>query len=425
MTPFARFIRHSATAWGVLGLSLVATALAWHFSEQFAPPLYPAHSLLFTLASLIAGLLLFFLLRLLAGQQERTLALARELTATLRDSEESFRSLVEFAPDAIVVINERGIIESCNPACERLFGYQSTELIGRSVSKLIAGPHREAHEDSLARYLAGGETNNSLGRGRDALALSKDGRVVAINLSVGEQRRPDGRRRFIGFIRDISDHKRHEAELEIHRHHLEDLVAARTIDLSVAEGRLRLILESTADGLYGLDSEGRFTFVNPAACRLLGYTQTELIGRSAHATIHHSYPDGRPYPEEECQQRSELFGGNLLKLDHDIYWRANGQPLHVAVAGQAMLREGEIVGAVVSFTDIQARLEAEATLRRQAEDLREQYESQERFNRILVGRELDMIRLKRQINDLAGQLGEAPPYDLSFADTLPVPGGEA
>jgi PAS domain S-box-containing protein len=243
---------------------------------------------------------------------------------------------------------------------------------------------------------------------------TKAGLVWPVEVSVTHTDEPEDR--LIVFCRDISERKRSEAELEEHRRHLEDMVVVRTLELKEAEQQVRLILESSADGLFGVDLEGRFTFVNPAACRMLGYTQDELVGRAVHATIHHRYPDGREFPEAECLLDREKRVGLTLRVDHDTYWCANGQGLDVMVASQPMLRDGKIVGSVVNFSDISERLEAEKVLRRQGEELRVQYESLEKFNLVMVGREMDMIRMKQQINLLSVQLGQAMPYDLSFVE---------
>ena len=97
----------------------------------------------------------------------------------LRDSEEGNRTLVEFAPDAILVVDERGIIQQCNPAGEVFFGYSVAELIGRNISLLMPSPDREAHDGYIARYLAGGEPR-ILGLGRDVVARRKDGSQLGI-----------------------------------------------------------------------------------------------------------------------------------------------------------------------------------------------------------------------------------------------------
>ena len=136
-------------------------------------------------------------------------------------------------------------------------------------------------------------------------------------------------------------------------------MALRTTALAEAEAHARLILESSAAGLYGTDSEGRISFVNEAACQMLGYRASELLGRATHATIHHSRPDGTPYPIESCPQTAALREGRSARVDNEVYWRADGRPIAVEYVAQPMRRQGSIVGAVVSFLDITARREAE------------------------------------------------------------------
>ncbi len=354
-------------------------------------------------------------LRRLNAQLQGEVAERAQAEQVARGKEAYFAALINTAPDAILVIDARGRVELCNPEVERLFGYPAGELVGHNVSRIMASPEREAHDGYLARYLAHGEPH-VIGSGRDVQARRKDGSLVAIHLRVGEQRLDDGSRRYIGFMRDVSERLRAEAELERHRQHLEELVAARTGALQEAEQRIRLMLESSADGIYGCDVAGRFTFANPAACRMLGYAVDELVGREVHALIHHSHPDGHTYPVETCTVHADLRAGRPVRVVHDVYWRGDGQPLHVALASQPMWRDGAIIGAVVNFSDIHERIEAEAALRRQAEALRVQNESLEKFNQIMIGRELDMIRLKGQVNELARRLGEAEPHDLRFVE---------
>ncbi|HNA29052.1 MAG TPA: PAS domain S-box protein [Thiobacillaceae bacterium] len=159
---------------------------------------------------------------------------------------------------------------------------------------------------------------------------------------------------------NITERKLAEQELERYQHHLEEIVTERTGELRATEERVRLILESTADGLFGMDTAGLFTFVNPAACAMLGYRPDQLIGRPVHRTIHHTHRDGKCYGEHECPMMATLRDGSLVRHSNEVYWRADGTALPVAYATHPMIRDGEIVGAVVSFTDITVLLESEA-----------------------------------------------------------------
>ena len=311
----------------------------------------------------LAGLLLFFSILTVSRRHREALAQAREMTHELRQSEARSRALVESAPDAIIVIDEQGVIETCNPAAQQLFGYSAEELLGRNTSVLIPGPEHDAHDRHIERFLATGESR-IMGIGRDLQARRKDGSQVSINLNMGQVTGVAGGRRFIGFIRDLSDHKRQEETLERYRNHLEVMVAERTTELAAAQAHTQMILESVADGLIGIDPKGCFSFANPAACRMLGYTQMQLMGLPVHKTIHHSRPDGTPFPEAECHTIEDMFAGKAVRQENDVYWRADGSSFPVTVAAEPMMWNGEIVAGVVSFTDITERKRAEEELRR-------------------------------------------------------------
>jgi PAS domain S-box-containing protein len=164
-------------------------------------------------------------------------------------------------------------------------------------------------------------------------------------------------------VRDVSAERAAERALEAYQTGLEETVATRTAALRATEEHLRLILESTADGLYGLDQDGVCTFINPSACRLLGYPSERLVGAGIHAMIHHTRADAGPYPEAECPTQATLRDGRAVTVDNEVFWRADGEPLPVIYASRPMLRDGAIVGAVVSFVDITERRRAEESLR--------------------------------------------------------------
>jgi len=129
--------------------------------------------------------------------------------------------------------------------------------------------------------------------------------------------------------------------------------------LKVSEERSRLILESSAEGIFGTDIEGQVTFVNPAACRMLGFTAEELIGQPSHAAFHHHRPDGSEYPQEECPMYAAYKRGKASRVDDEFLWRKDGTGVAVEYGATPMLKDGAIVGAVISFTDITERKEAE------------------------------------------------------------------
>jgi two-component system sensor kinase FixL len=122
------------------------------------------------------------------------------------------RSILESVPDAMVVIDERGAIQSFSAAAERLFGFAAGEVQGRNVSMLMPAPYHQAHDGYLDRYLTTGE-RRIIGVGRVVVGQRKDGGTFPMELAVGEVAQ-DGKRRFIGFVRDLT--QRQERERLLH-----------------------------------------------------------------------------------------------------------------------------------------------------------------------------------------------------------------
>jgi PAS domain S-box-containing protein len=126
----------------------------------------------------------------------------------LHDSEERMRAILQTAVEGIITIDDKGIIESINPAAERIFQYQSAEIIRRNVSVLMPSPFREEHDGYLANYLRTGRAK-IIGIGREIIGQRKDGTVFPMDLAVSEVRLAN-RRLFTGFVRDITERKRAE-----------------------------------------------------------------------------------------------------------------------------------------------------------------------------------------------------------------------
>jgi two-component system, LuxR family, sensor kinase FixL len=136
----------------------------------------------------------------------------KQAEAGLRAREAQLRSILETVPDAMVVIDERGRIDSFSATAERLFGWSAAEVLGRNISLLMPSPDREAHDSHIARYLASGE-RRIIGIGRVVIGQRKDGSTFPMELAVGELF-VDGRRLFTGFVRDITGRREAEARLQ-------------------------------------------------------------------------------------------------------------------------------------------------------------------------------------------------------------------
>jgi two-component system CheB/CheR fusion protein len=144
-------------------------------------------------------------------EQERGEEELRAGEQALAASEARLRAVVDTAVEAILTIDERGTIESVNPATEKLFGYSAEELIGHDITLLMPPPYREEHDGYLARYLQTGE-KRIIGIGREVQVRRKDGFIFPVDLAVSEFQ-VQGRRLFTGAIRDISARKQLEREV--------------------------------------------------------------------------------------------------------------------------------------------------------------------------------------------------------------------
>ncbi len=123
------------------------------------------------------------------------------------------------------------------------------------------------------------------------------------------------------------------------------------------------LLESTNEGLYGVDLEGRCTFLNRAGARMLGFTRYEVLGRNMHRLVHHSREDRTSYPESECPITRTFQTGQSYRIEHEVLWRKDGTWFPAEYSASPILQKGIVRGAVVTFMDITLRRQQERRLR--------------------------------------------------------------
>lgn len=140
----------------------------------------------------------------------------------------------------------------------------------------------------------------------------------------------------------------------------------------------KFLAEATSAGLIGVSLRGRVTFVNPAACRLLGYESAALIGEDIHALVHHHHPDGKPYPREECPVAAAIAAGREVHGSDQVFWRRDGQPLRAAYSTQPLIEDGRVTGGILSFLD----LDATRRLREQQREREAQLQTAQRIARL-------------------------------------------
>lgn len=252
-------------------------------------------------------------------------------------------AIVDSAVDGIIVIDAQGRIETLNPAAERLFGYREAEVAGRNITMLMPSPYREEHDGYLSRYLATGEAK-IIGIGREVRALRRDGTIFPVHLSVAEMT-VAGERKFTGIVHDLS------ARVELEER------------LRSSEERWRSIIRSAVDGIVVIDAEGRIEAFNPAAERLFGYDESEVLGRNVTVLM------PSPYREEHDHYLARYLAtgrAKIIGIGREVTARRRDGttfPVHLSV--------GEMtIGGARKFTgiihDLSARVRMEEQLREQA-----------------------------------------------------------
>ncbi|MCH7998066.1 MAG: EAL domain-containing protein [Chloroflexi bacterium] len=270
----------------------------------------------------------------------------RDITArkraeeALRESETKFRTLAETSAAAIF-IDQGTRFMFVNSALEVITGYSREELLAMHLLDVIHPDFRELVKDQGEARLRGEQVSPRY----EIKILTKSGEERWVDVTTGLIEF-EGKPSVLGTAFDVTERKQAEEAL----------------------GRLsrqnELLLNSAGEGIYGLDLEGKTTFVNPAAARMIGWEVEELIGKPQHDILHHSKPDGSPYPRESCPIYAALNDGSVHHVDDEVFWRRDGTSFPVEYASTPILDErGELAGAVVTFRDITERKQAEETIK--------------------------------------------------------------
>ena len=184
---------------------------------------------------------------------------------------------------------------------------------------------------------------------------------------------------------------------------------------------LTLLLDSTGEGIFGIDMDGRCTFVNRAAGQALGWRTEEVLGRNMHALIHHSHADGRHYPECDCPIFNAFRRGLPCRIDDEVLWRSDGTSFPAEYSSYPVVEDGHVRGAVVTFVDISQRKRAEELLKRSRDELEQRvaertHELRELANHLEAMRETERKRIAREIHDELGSLLVALKMDLNWME---------
>lgn len=274
-----------------------------------------------------------------AGQIFRIVHVVEDITARKKAEENirRFASIVEQSEDAIFSTDMEGRILSWNRAAERIYGYAADEILGQSVS-LFTPPETPDDALSVLACTARGERLE----GEERIRVRKDGSRFFALLTVSPLRDLNGKMvGASGIVRDITDKKRVEQEVQRTR------------------AELNAVVDSMGEGLYQLDTEGRLVFMNAAGERMLGYRLHEVLGRTMHDVIHSRLPDGTSRHLDDCPLTRVLRQGDPFHSDSDWFMRKDGTFMPVEYTSSPLIIDGEPAGAVLSFRDITERRRAE------------------------------------------------------------------
>jgi PAS domain S-box-containing protein len=269
----------------------------------------------------------------------------RRAQKELQEERDFISAVVDTVGSLVVVLDREARIVRFNRACEQLTGYSFDEVKGRSALDLFLAPDEaEATKGVFDNMCAGhfpcAYENDWVTRDGSRRLIAWSNTALVDTQGVVEY--------VIGTGADITERKRTEEEAQR------------------LSRQMQLLLESAGEGIYGIDKEGRCTFINHAGADLLGYQPGEVLGRNMHEVVHHHCVDGSIYPVEECLIFRAFQKGGQCHVDTEVFWRKDGSFFPVDYSSYPITERETITGAVVTFTDITERKRAGEQIAEQA-----------------------------------------------------------
>ncbi|KAA6430814.1 PAS domain S-box protein [Rufibacter glacialis] len=262
------------------------------------------------------------------------------------DDQARLKAIIDTAIDGIITIDQRGIIETVNPAAARIFGYAPEEVIGQNIKILMPEPDKSRHDGYLENYHRTGE-GQIIGKGREVVGMRKDGSLFPFLLSISEVKLQD-KVIYTGIVHDISQQKKAEQSQR------------------ESENKIKSIIQAAVDGIITIDDRGIMEMVNPSAARLFGYQEEELLGKNISVLMpepDHSRHDGYIENYHRTGQRKIIGIGREvsgLKKDGTVF------PLYLSISEVQLTNRKVYTGFI---HDITQQKVSEERLRRYAAEL--------------------------------------------------------
>ncbi len=286
----------------------------------------------------------------------------------IKKDEQKLSVIAHTVLDAIIMADDKGVVAFWNTGSEEMFGYSAGEALGKKLHDLIAleGDKKTAEQRLPSFASTGG--GQILGSKREVQAKRKDGTSFTAELNINSIQM-EGRWWAVGVVRDISGWKKIQLEIMGLNETLEDKVLERTNELKEAQEKTSLLLESTSEGIFGVDTHGKLSFFNRAAAALLGYDHDELLGKDIHDFILHFDLDRKQ--NKECPFKTLSDDDKQVFVSDDSMEKKDGRKFPVEYSMVPMRKDGTKVGTVFVFRDISARKKIETALYEERKSLQD------------------------------------------------------
>ena len=256
----------------------------------------------------------------------------REAEEALLSSEARYREVVEGSLGFVFTCTMEGRLTSLNAFTAETLGYRIEDLTGRSIAELLDATGAVTFQECLHALQTKDEWQG-------AIPVRRSDGVYRRIAFRSRRMELHGERPFI-LNHGVDVTEQHEAEEALH----------------LATRQRELILQAVGDGIYGIDLDGRLTFINEAGARALGYKPEQLSGRDIHDVIHHSHADGTPYSKITSPILQGMRRQETVRMGDEVFWCADGTSIPVEYTASPLIEDGRISGMVVAFQDISERL---------------------------------------------------------------------
>lgn len=255
----------------------------------------------------------------------------RQIEMALLSSETRYRKVVENSLGFVFTCSMEGRLTSLNAFTAETLGYRSEALVGRSVTELMDPAGAAEFQECLLTLRTQEEWQGAFPLRRS------DGVYRRIAVRSRRMQLPGEWPFVLNHGMDVTE--QYEAEEALH----------------LATRQRELILESVGDGIYGIDLEGRLTFINEAGARALDYSVDELTGIDIHELIHHSHADGTPYSKSTSPILQALRRSESIRMRDEVFWRKDGTAIPVEYSANPLVEDGRISGMVIAFQNVSER----------------------------------------------------------------------